>query len=104
MLIIFLTIITLLSIVYSIFVTRRALVLYDMLSNAEELLHEESDVAIKALDAVNKVQTIINTISKYPVADNDPHVQLIVKNIIAAREELKLFTSRYTIDNSDDVK
>ena len=68
------------------------------------MLHEESDIAIKSLEIVNKIQAIINTVTKYPVADNDPHVQLIVKNIAAARDELKLFTSRYTIENSDDVK
>lgn len=104
MLIIFLISVILLICVYSFFVTKRALALYAMLVEAENLLHEESDVAIKSIQILEKIKTTIDTISKYPVADNDPHIQLIVKNIASARDELKLFTSRYTIENSDDVK
>ena len=84
--------------IYAVFVTKRALLLSQSVAEAEIILSEESEVVVEALRSITKVHHLIDVVSKYPVAENSEHVQLIVKTVNSARKELEQLLERYTIE------
>lgn len=93
-----LAVIVVLLSVYCYFLTKRVFALYNIISSAEKMLEESDEVGVQCLGAVNKVYLTMDRISKYPVAENDANIQLIVKTINSARDELKGFVEGYKIE------